>query len=87
MKGKGKGKGRHVVRNIKCCVGEHLLCCLCNMVPGMQRATKLLLEVSRTAVGRFWSLKVERLGKSDPKILIKHLRSKTTIDWIVVKSV
>lgn len=53
----------------------------------MQRATKLLLEVSRTAVGRFWSLKVERLGKSDPKILIKHLRAKTTIDWIVVKSV
>ena len=48
---------------------------------------KPLLEVPKTAVGRVWSLKVEKLGKSDPKILIGHHRTKTTIDWIAVKSV
>ena len=47
----------------------------------------MLLEVPRNAVGRVWSLKVEKLRKSDPKILIGHLRAKTTWDWIVVKSV
>ena len=86
----GKGEPRHVVRNRVVLVN---ICCFVsdptsyNMAPGAQRATKLLLQVPRTAVGRVWSLNVEKLGKSDQKILIGHLRAKTTIEWIVVKSV